>query len=93
MYVVERQVAPHVAHLAAERGEQLADDLLGLSAVGALEVSVLHECHRRVVGSAEVIALGVDVFGEIEDVLGGARDLARADAAGKSFDRAAAPPT
>ena len=76
-------MAPHVADVVAERRQQLADDPLGLPAVGALEVAVLDERDRRVVGTADVVALGVDVLGEIEDVLGGApRSGARARVAG-----------
>ena len=78
--VVEREVAPDVAHVVAERRQQLTDHLLGLPAVGALEVAVLDERDGRVVGAADVVALGVDVLGEVEDVLGGAGDLARAHA-------------
>ena len=70
-------MAPHVAHVGAERGQQLADHRLGLSAVGALEVSVFDERYGGVVGSANVIAVGVDVVCEIEDVFSGAADLAR----------------
>ena len=62
--VVERQVPPHVAHV-AEVGEQLADDRLGHAAVRALEVAVLDERHRRVCRPAEVVALDVDVEVEI----------------------------
>ena len=46
--VVQRQVAPHVAQVVAERVEQLADHQLGLAAVRALVVAVLDERHRRV---------------------------------------------
>ena len=48
--VVEREVAPHVAQLVAEGGEQLADDGLGLAAVRALVVAVLDQRHGRVGG-------------------------------------------
>ena len=76
--VVEREVAPDVADLVPEGRQQLADRTLGLAAVGALEVAVLDERdQRRVVGAADVVALGIDVLGEVEDVLGGARELAR----------------
>src|SRR5271166_1843737 len=70
--VVEREVAPHVAQVVvvAEGGEQVTNDGLGLPAVGTLEVAVLDEGDERVLGSADVVALGVDVVGEIEDVLG-----------------------
>ena len=84
--VVERQVAPDVAHVVAVGRQQLADHLLGLTAVGALEVAVLEQRHRRVLGTADVVALGVDVLGEIEDVLGGAADLARPHRVGQPPD-------
>ena len=64
--VAERQVAPDVAQVVAERVEQLADDDLGLAAVGALVVAVLDEGHGRVVRAADVVAVGVDVVGEVE---------------------------
>ena len=69
VHVVEREMAPHVAHVIAVHREQFADHLFGLSAVLAFEVAILDECHRRVVGPADVVAVGVDVVGEIEDVL------------------------
>ena len=43
--IVEREVAPHVADV-AEVGEQFADHRLGLAAVGAFEVAVLHDRDR-----------------------------------------------
>src|ERR1700751_2247576 len=77
--VVEREVAPHVAHVVAVRTEQLADDALSLPAVRTLEVAVLDERHRRVVGAANVVAVGVDLIDQVEDVVGGAPNLAGSD--------------
>src|SRR5450755_2055275 len=73
--IVERKVSPDVAHVGAERGQQLADHLLGMPAVCAFEVSVLDQCHGRVIGPANMIPVGVDVVREIEDVLRGSADL------------------
>ncbi len=66
--VVERQVTPHVAQI-AEIGQQLAHHLLRLPAVGALEVAVLDQRDRRVVRSADVVALDVDGDGQVDDRL------------------------
>jgi hypothetical protein len=41
MNIVQRQVAPDVANI-AELTQELSDDRLGLSAVGAFEVAVLN---------------------------------------------------
>ena len=76
MDVVERQVPPDIADVAAVGGEQLADDLLGLAAVRALEVPVLEERHGGVRRSPDVVACRIDIVGEVEDVLGGPRELA-----------------
>src|SRR5919204_596787 len=88
MHVVQREMAPHVAQVVAERQQQLAHHDLGLAAVGALVVAVLHERHRRVLGAADVVALGVDVLREVHDLVLGARDLARADGGGQVPDQA-----
>ena len=66
--VVQRQVPPHVAEV-AEVGEQLADDGLGLPAERALEVAVLDERHRRLERAADVVVLGVDRDGEVDQRL------------------------
>ena len=84
--VVERQVAPHVAHVVAVAGEQLPDGPLRLAAVGALEVAVLDQGHRGVVGPADVVVLGVDVHGQVEDVIRGPTDLPSANGLGQSLD-------
>ena len=73
--VVQRQVPPDVADV-AEVGQQLADDRLGLAAVGALEVAVLDEGHRRVGRAADVVALRIDRRGQVDDRLGGAEQRA-----------------
>ena len=75
VHVVERQVPPHIANVVAKGREQLADDRLSLAAVRALEIAVLDECHRRVIGAADVVALRVHVAGEVEDVFGRGPDL------------------
>ena len=79
VHVVQRQVPPDVAQVVPERDQQLAYDNFGLAAVGALVIAVLHERHGRVFAASDVIARGVDVVGQIRDVLGGPRDLARPD--------------
>ena len=67
MDVGQRQVAPHEAQV-ARVGEQLADDRLGLAAVGALEVAELDDGDRRVGGPADVVAFGVDGHGRSTSV-------------------------
>ena len=61
-------MAPDVADV-AEVGEQLADDRLGPAAVGALEVAVLDQRDRRLGRAADVVALGVDRHGEVDQRL------------------------
>ena len=51
----------------------------GLAAVRALEVAVLDERDRRVDRAADVVALRVDVVGEVDDRVGGGAELAGAD--------------
>ena len=75
--VVERQVAPDVAQLVAEGLEQLADDDLRLTAVAALVVPVLDEGDGRRLRAADVVARRVHVVGEVQQIIGRARDLAR----------------
>ena len=70
--VVQGQVAPDVLEVAGA-GEQLADNGLGLAAERALEIAVLDDRDRRVVGAAGVVALGIDVEVEIGERLGAAR--------------------
>jgi len=72
-------VAPDVAQLIAEGREQLADDDLGLSAVWALVIAVLDQRHGSVGATADVVANRIDVVREIDEVVGRAADLARAD--------------
>ena len=85
--VVERQVAPDVADV-AEVGQQLADDRLGPAAVRALEVAVLDDRDRRVGRAADVVALGVDRHGEVDEQLGRAEQRADPQPAGSSVGRA-----
>ena len=63
-------MAPHVAHVVAERRQQLADDLLRPAAELALEVAVLDERYARVLRSADMVARRVDLLSQIEEVLG-----------------------
>ena len=72
MDVVQRQVPPDVADV-AEVAQQLADDRLGLPAVGALEVAVLDDRDGRLERPANVVALGVDVDVEVDERLGACR--------------------
>src|ERR1700722_2410615 len=79
MNIVEREVAPHVTEVVAERGEQLAHDRLRLPAVRALEVAVLDQSDERVVRSADMVASRIHVVGKVENVRGGADDLTSAN--------------
>src|SRR5256885_462556 len=72
----QRQMAKDVAQVAAEVLQELAHDRLGPAAVRALEVAVLDEGDGRVVGAADVVTLGIDRRGEVDDRLGGPRELA-----------------
>ena len=80
VHVGERQVPPHVADV-GEVAQQLADLGLGLPAVRALEVAVLHDGDRRIERPADVVTGRVDVVGEVEQRRGAAEqrlDLSRA---------------
>jgi ssRNA-specific RNase YbeY (16S rRNA maturation enzyme) len=68
--IVQRQVSPDVADI-AKVAEELADDRLRLTAVGAFEIAVLDNRDRRVDRSTNVVALGVDVDVEVDERLGG----------------------
>src|SRR2546421_3571730 len=92
MDVVERKVAPDVAQVGAERRQQLADDRLRLPAVWAFEVPVLHERDRSVLEAPDVVALGIDVAREVEDLLARAENLAGAQRGRKQPDRAEGAP-
>ena len=70
VHVVQRQVPPHVADVVAEVGEELANDGLGLPAVGALEVAVLDQGHERVARPAHVVALGIDRHRQVDERIG-----------------------
>ena len=83
VHVGQRQVAEDVAQLVAEVVEQLGDDRRRVPAVRALEVAVLEQRDRRVGPAADVVALGVDVVGEVDDRLGGGAELARAHLVGQ----------
>src|SRR5262245_33442725 len=79
----EREVAPHVADV-AEAGEQLTDDGLCLSAVRALEVAVLDNGHQGVLRPADVIAVLIDVCGQVDDEVRGAE---QSTAAGRGWQQ------
>ena len=69
MDVGQRQVAEHEAEVVAEVGEELAQHRLRAPAVRALEVPVFDERDRRVLRPADVVALGVDRQGKVDDRL------------------------
>ena len=74
--VLQRQVAEDVAQAAAVvHVEQFADRRLGAAAVGALEVGVLDQGDGAGRVAADVVALRVDVVGEVDDRVGGAAQL------------------
>ena len=81
VHVGQRQVAEDVAQL-VRRGARAARRSIGAAcaAVRALEVAVLEQRDRRVGVAADVVALGIDVLGEVDDRLGGRAELARAHA-------------
>jgi hypothetical protein len=54
-HIGQRQVSPDVSEV-AEVGEKCPYDGLGLAAVGALEVAVLHQGHLRIRRAADVVA-------------------------------------
>ncbi len=60
MNIVQRQVAPDVANI-AELTQELSDDRLGLSAVGAFEVAVLNYGDGCSEGPADVVAFRIDL--------------------------------
>ena len=60
----------------------------GVGAVRALEVAVLEQRDRRLGAPAHVVALRVDVLGEVDDRLGGAPELARAQLGGQEAQHA-----
>jgi hypothetical protein len=78
MCLGERKVSPHVAQVVCKRREQFADNTFGQTAVRALVVAVLDESDRRIRSTADVITRGIDVIGQVDDVLVGARVAASA---------------
>ena len=72
MHVGQRQVPPHEADVLLP--EDGADGGLGLAAVRALEVAVLDDGDGGVSRSADVVALGVDVVREVDELLGAAEE-------------------
>ena len=82
MHVVQRQMPPDVADVAAV-AQQLAQHRLGLAAVGTFEVAVLDKGDGCALWPADVVAtLGVDGHGKVDQRL--RRSEQRADAAGVS---------
>ena len=69
--VVQREVAPHVPDVAVA-SEHVPQDGLGLAAVGALEVAVLHDGDRCPGGAADAVAGRVNGLAEVGDDLSGA---------------------
>ena len=88
--VVEREVAPHVPDVAVA-GEHFPQDGLGLAAVGALEVAVLHDGDRCPGGAADAVAGRVDRGAEVGDDLGRAEQGARSRVPGGSRSPAGRP--
>ena len=84
--VAQRQVPPHVVHV-PELCEERAHRGLGLAAVGALEVAVLHDGDGRLRRPADVVALRVDRFGEVDERLGVTEESADAAARGQTTRR------
>ena len=70
MDIVQRQMPPDVGDV-SEVAEQLADDRFGLPAEGALEIAVLDQRHGSLDRTADVVPLGIDRRGEIDDRLRG----------------------
>ena len=71
MDVGERQVPPDEPDVGIGQ-QRCPHRRLGLAAVGALEVAVFHHGDRRVSGAADVIAILVHHFFEVDELLGGA---------------------
>ena len=75
--VVQRQMAPDVTDVAVI-GQEFTHDRLGLTAVRALEIAVLDDGHGRLARAADVVVVGIDGCGEVDDRLGGAEQGAGA---------------
>ena len=82
VHVGQRQMAPDVAEVGV--GQQLPDDRLGLTAVGALEVAELDQRDRRVRRTADVVAVRVDLGDQVLDQLRIAQQCAGIAPAGGS---------
>src|SRR5215217_3270613 len=67
----QRQVAPDVADV-AEVAQELSDERLGLSAVGAFEVAVLDDCDGCFDRPADVVAFWINLNVEVDERLVGA---------------------
>ncbi len=70
-------MAPHVADV-SEVAEELPDHRLGLAAVRALEVAVLHHGDGGLDRAPDVVALRIDVDVEVDERLGGAQQRSEA---------------
>src|SRR5918992_5406870 len=82
MDIVQRQVAPDVADV-AEVAQELSDERLGLSAVGAFKVAVLDDCDGCFKRPADVVAFRIDLDVEIDERLVGAEQGAYPGAPGE----------
>jgi hypothetical protein len=82
MDVAQREMPPHVAHLAV-LGEKLPDNPLGLAAVRAFEVAVLDQGDGSVPGTTDVVAARIDRSGEVRNEVRRARQCPRPKTAGK----------
>src|SRR5215210_1306912 len=79
-------MAPCVAKILAVGGEQLADYYLRLTAVSALIVAELDECHGRPLWPSYVVTLGNHLVGEVEQLVSGFGELAGSQTCGEQPD-------
>ena len=87
MDVVQREMPPDVAQV-TEVAEQLADDRLGLAAVGALEIAVLDDRHGRLRRPSDVVASGIDGIVQVDDHVRGSEQRPDPETLGKQRGRA-----
>src|ERR671917_2630323 len=71
MDIAQRQVAPDVADV-AELAQELSDERLRLSAVGAFEVAVLDNRDGRFERAPDVVAFRIDLGVEVDERVVGA---------------------
>src|SRR5205085_8967320 len=62
VHIIEGKMAPDVAQVVTERGQQLADDWLCPSTVRALQVPVLDERHGCVFRAPNMVPIRVNVI-------------------------------